>query len=206
MQIDSLDPAVSSLPRPIPNPLLPRNLQSSVCPSCGSKSLLDVGYSFANLDDGWQACGQGENGGFHDADGNPMMDLAKFPNVSSMTSLARALGLRPGFYVNNYICGGGECQGGVGGAVYEKVMHGTVGWLKRNRFEYLKVDSGGCYNDMQLWHDLLEAEQHPMTVENCHQGGEPPKCHVVPVRPVAGRRRRQWPRPGQRDPPGHRRV
>jgi len=32
-----------------------------------NRSLLDVGYRFANLDDNWQACGQGVNGSFHDA-------------------------------------------------------------------------------------------------------------------------------------------
>ena len=34
-----------------------------------TKSLLDVGYTFANLDDGWQDCGKGVNGGYHDKDG-----------------------------------------------------------------------------------------------------------------------------------------
>ena len=110
----------------------------SVMPGC-SKSLRDYGYIFANLDDGWQACGQGVNGGFHDKDGNPLMDPKKFPNVGAMTAKAHALGLRPGFYVNNYICGGGDCLGGPGGAQYERVMHATVQWLKKHQFEYLKV-------------------------------------------------------------------
>ena len=53
---------------------------------------------------------------------------------------------------------------------YERVMHSTVQFLKSNRFEYLKIDSGGCYNDMQAWHELLEASgQTQITVENCHQ-------------------------------------
>lgn len=85
------------------------------------------------------------------------MDPKKFPNVTAMTEKARSLGLLPGFYVNNYICGAGECKGGVGGPQYNRVMNSTVAWLKTNGFQYLKVDSGGCYNDMQLWHDLLEA-------------------------------------------------
>ena len=53
-------------------------------------------------------------------------------------------------------------------------MNSTVKWLKTNAFEYLKVDSGGCYNDMQLWHDLLVAAEHDIIVENCHQGAQPP--------------------------------
>ena len=92
----------------------------SVVPG-SNKSLLDVGYAFANLDDGWQACGQGVNGGFHDKDGVPLMDPKKFPDVSAMTAKPHSLGLKSGFYVNNYICGGGDCSGGsrefrVGGA------------------------------------------------------------------------------------------
>jgi len=145
-----------------------------------NRSLVDVGYTFANMDDGWQDCGAGVNGSFHDAEGFPILDPAKFSNVSAMTELARTLGLRSGFYVNNYICGSGECAGGVGGAQYTRVMHSTVAWLKQHGYEYLKVDSGGCYNDMQLWHDLLLAVDHTMTVENCHQGGEPPNATWCP--------------------------
>jgi hypothetical protein len=42
-----------------------------------NRSLFDVGYTFANLDDGWQACGAGVNGSFHDAEGFPLMDPLK---------------------------------------------------------------------------------------------------------------------------------
>ena len=59
-------------------------------------------------------------------------------------------------------------------------MHSTVDWLKHNGFEYLKVDSGGCYNDMQLWHDLLVAADWDITVENCHQGQQPPNATWCP--------------------------
>ena len=33
----------------------------------GKKSLVELGYVQANLDDAWQACGAGVNGSFHDA-------------------------------------------------------------------------------------------------------------------------------------------
>ena len=65
-----------------------------------SRSLRDVGWTYANLDDGWQACGQGVDGSFHDAAGFPLMDKDKFPNVTAMTEKAHSLGLLPGFYVN----------------------------------------------------------------------------------------------------------
>ena len=83
-------------------------------------------------------------------------------------------------YVNNYQCGGGDCEGGVGSPQYNRVMNSTVQWLKQNGFEYLKVDSGGCYNDMELWHELLVAANWDITVENCHQGGQPPNATWCP--------------------------
>jgi hypothetical protein len=85
-----------------------------------------------------------------------------------------------GSYVNNYQCGGGDCAGGVGSPQYNKVMNSTVQWLKQNGFKYLKVDSGGCYNDMELWHELLVAADWDITVENCHQGGQPPNATWCP--------------------------
>ena len=63
-----------------------------------SSSLVELGYVEANLDDGWQACGAGVNGSFHDTEGNPLIN-SKFPNMSAMTMLGRSLGLRSGFYM-----------------------------------------------------------------------------------------------------------
>lgn len=91
-----------------------------------------------------------------------------------------ALTLSVGSYVNNYQCGGGDCAGGVGSPQYNKVMNSTVQWLKQKGFKYLKVDSGGCYNDMELWHELLVAADWDITVENCHQGGQPPNATWCP--------------------------
>ena len=41
---------------------------------------------------------------------NPLAERASFSQVTAMTARARGLGLSPGFYVNNYQCGGGDCQ------------------------------------------------------------------------------------------------
>jgi hypothetical protein len=90
-------------------------------------------------------------------------------------------------------------------------MHSTVAWLKTNGFKYLKIDSGGCYNDQQLWHDLIQASGQDMVIENCHQVSHMPRailsladntitvagraaaeCNVVPVRLVEGRGRCEW--------------
>ena len=61
-------------------------------------SLYDLGYSSIGLDDGWQACGQGVNGSYHDKDGNPLVNKAKFPSLSEMTSKGHAANVTMGWY------------------------------------------------------------------------------------------------------------
>ena len=56
--------------------------------------------------------------------------------------MARSLGLSPGFYANNYICGEGTPYGGVGGAEYMKVMEGSVRFLKDNDFGCVRPQTG----------------------------------------------------------------
>ena len=46
-------------------------------------SLLDVGYSTAGIDEGWEGCGQGVNGTQHDAQGNPVVNN-KFPDIPGL--------------------------------------------------------------------------------------------------------------------------
>ena len=61
------------------------------------KSLVDLGYVQANLDDAWQDCNGGVNGSFHDSRGNPLINPKTFPNVSAMNALAASLGIEPGW-------------------------------------------------------------------------------------------------------------
>ena len=68
-------------------------------------SLLDLGYDNCGLDDNWQACGAGALKGFHDTEGNPIVNTKLFPNMSAMTEYGHKLGLRVGWYMNNCICG-----------------------------------------------------------------------------------------------------
>ena len=48
---------------------------------------------------------------------------------------------------------------------------GTVDFLKETGFQYLKIDSGSVYNDLDLWHRLVMESGADITIENCHQGG-----------------------------------
>eukprot|EP00039_Didymoeca_costata_P002752 m.62306 g.62306 ORF g.62306 m.62306 type:complete len:741 (+) comp11502_c0_seq2:165-2387(+) len=154
---------------------------ASVMPGDG-RSLVDVGYVYANLDDGYQACRSGVNGSFHDKNGHPIFNATRFPNVSNMVSNANAFGLHAGFYVNNYICAESMPYGGAGGATYMKNMKGTVSFVKDVGFDYLKIDSGSVYNDLNLWSMLLADAgiEDNVVVENCHQGGYPPNSTWCP--------------------------
>ena len=57
-------------------------------------SLLELGYDHIGLDDAWQACGMGINGSFHAADGTPLWDTARFPDVRAMNEKIHQLGLK----------------------------------------------------------------------------------------------------------------
>ena len=64
----------------------------------GGLSLADLGYTYVNLDDGWQDCGKGVLRSFHDQHGNPLVDKHKFPDLKALTSLAHRNGLKAGWY------------------------------------------------------------------------------------------------------------
>lgn len=60
-------------------------------------SLAQIGYSSLGIDDGWEACGQGVNGSFHNATGFPLIDTTLFPNMSQLVGEAHAVGLTMGW-------------------------------------------------------------------------------------------------------------
>merc|ERR1719426_371848 len=50
-------------------------------------SLCDLGYCDVGLDDNWQNCKAGADGNhYHDADGNPVVNLDRFPDMKAMTN------------------------------------------------------------------------------------------------------------------------
>ena len=66
-------------------------------------SLASLGYTDVGLDDVWQQCGSygPQNWTYHDANGNPVVNTARFPNMSALPATAHALGLTAGFYGNS---------------------------------------------------------------------------------------------------------
>merc|ERR1719506_2674094 len=70
-------------------------------------SLCDLGYCDVGLDDNWQACGSKDAAPgmhYHDKDGNPIVNLEKFPDLGKMVDHAHSKGITAGWYGNNCIC------------------------------------------------------------------------------------------------------
>ena len=128
-------------------------------------SLLDLGYRYAGLDDGWQAC----TNGYHDTDGRPRINTQRFPNMTSMVNRGHALGLFVGWYGNNCICADGWSAHG-GHVRYD----GDVSALLEFGFDSIKLDGCGAQNNISRWAELIEAGTRGLgrsvLVENCHWG------------------------------------
>jgi len=112
-----------------------------------------------------QSCGDSGPGGtkYHDADGNPLVNLTTFPDLKAMTDHAHSLGLKAGWYGNNCLCA--EQQ-----TADSKYYKGDVNALIKYGFDSVKLDSCGAQVDMGLWYDLFNASGKAITIENCHQG------------------------------------
>lgn len=132
-------------------------------------SLCDLGYCDVGLDDNWQNCKAGANGNhYHDADGNPVVNLQTFPDMKAMTDHAHSLGLTAGWYGNNCICSDHN-------STDRKYYEGDVRAYRKFGFDAWKLDGCGVQTDMQLWDDLLRADGgKPSMVENCHWGSRVP--------------------------------
>merc|ERR1719446_1647291 len=132
-------------------------------------SLCDLGYCDVGLDDNWQNCKGGAGGNnYHDADGNPVVNTERFPDMKNMTYHAHSLGLTAGWYGNNCICR--DTNSGD-----RKFYEGDAKALRNFNFDGYKLDGCGSQTDMQLWDDVFKADGGaPVMVENCHWGSKKP--------------------------------
>ena len=133
-------------------------------------SLLDLGYSSAGIDDGWQKCNSGPGGvGFHDARGYPIVDAAKFPDLKAMTAKARAAGLTAGWYLNNCECKETrpECALANGSDI---CFAGDVAAALEYGFGSVKIDSCGIQRNMTHWSQLFNRSGTAVMLEDCHNG------------------------------------
>ena len=59
----------------------------------GGESLLDLGFDSLGVDDGWQACGAGHKKSFHAADGTPVVNRSKFPDLKALVNYGHERGI-----------------------------------------------------------------------------------------------------------------
>eukprot|EP01050_Picozoa_sp_SAG11_P003721 SAG11_NODE_217_length_12229_cov_9.152185_19_plen_277_part_00 len=153
----------------------------------GPKSLVQLGYDRAGVDDGWQQCAANSNGfvppygyGYHDnSTGMPIVNLAKFPDMKAMTKYAKTLGIKPGWYGNNCYCRDMYCDGAE--RCFEGDVRATLEW----GFEGVKYDSCGSLRNMTKWAALYNASGKQIMLEDCGNG------FVTPSDPSRG-----MPQPG----------
>lgn len=132
-------------------------------------SLLDIGYAELGIDEGWEACGQGFNHTQHTQYGWPVVDTTKFADMNATSSYIHSKGLRAGWYFNGCACG----------EPVEKLINyeGDVAENAATHFDAAKLDSCGSQKNLSLYYELFNppGEKAGIIVENCHQGGDPPR-------------------------------
>ena len=134
-------------------------------------SLCDLGYCDVGLDDNWQDCGSplaADGMHYHDAKGNPIVNLKRFPSLKKMTDYAHSLNLTAGFYGNNCICSD-RCRNQT---ECDMQIHADVKAFLNYGFDSWKLDGCGGQEDMKLFDKYLRemAPQKPKLIESCHWG------------------------------------
>jgi len=140
------------------------------------KSLAEVGYSDAGLDDGWQACATGVNGSFHDHSGKPLINTTRFPSLKAMVAKAHSLGITAGWYGNNCDCG----ESGFDDAWVDHEMRGDVASTVELGFDSIKLDGCGQELNLTRWEELFNASGKAVMLENCHWGNDAPTLDWCP--------------------------
>lgn len=148
-------------------------------------SLVDLGYSMCGLDDGWQNMSRCDakliSGDFHDAEGNPEVNLTAFPNMKAMTDKAHSLGLNAGWYMNNCLCK----EVALGDkwlhqpSWYGKIVTQSAKAAAEFGFDAVKLDACSEYEDLHAWSAAFNATGRPILVENCHWGCTTPSYPKV---------------------------
>eukprot|EP00039_Didymoeca_costata_P004525 m.73893 g.73893 ORF g.73893 m.73893 type:complete len:418 (+) comp12437_c0_seq2:113-1366(+) len=140
-------------------------------------SLADLGYNSIGIDDCWQNClsPNSYNHSFHDNNGNPLVDMERFPSLTSLAAKASSLNVMLGWYGNN--CpettgiGRGPAYCGEKGLLPENwdvAIRGDIKALKEYGFQGIKLDGCGPNNDMLGYYHELNATGHMAIIENCH--------------------------------------
>jgi len=138
-------------------------------------SLADIGYTRPGLDDCWQLCNSGPGGkGWHDANGNPIIDTSAnhFPDMKKMTAHAHNNGLLPEWYMNNCHCAD-SCSN-------QSCFIGDANAVISLGFDGVKLDGCGGEKNVSYWAQLFNQSGKPILIENCHNGPNEPNATWCP--------------------------
>ena len=136
----------------------------TVAGESGLVSLFDLGYSDVGIDEGWEFIGP-KNRSMHDKEGNPLIDLSTFPNLTALADHVHSNNQTISWYLNSCAFGGPKNDSLTN---YE----GDVRALIRYGFDGVKIDGCGKMNNMTLYASLMRASNHSFAIENCHGGGD----------------------------------
>lgn len=128
-------------------------------------SLLDVGYNRVGLDDNWQACGTGVNGSFHSADGTPLVNTERFPDLTEMCKYAHSQNLKCDWYHNTCICSENQFTDT---SVIQNIYRKSVDAIVEYGFDGVKLDGCSQFHNTSFWASLLNDSGREIIIENCH--------------------------------------
>ena len=135
-------------------------------------SLADLGYTHVGVDDGWQACQTGKDCSFHAADGTPLVNASKFPDLGALVRYgeARVPQVLLGWYQINCICCDEFTDPGT--AWKKDVYSADVKQLVDAGFHSVKLDDCGDGSGDGLLERvaLLNASGRAVLIENSNQG------------------------------------
>ena len=129
-------------------------------------SLRDAGYNFTLLDQGWEACGSGVGGSYHDAQGRPLVNTTRLPDLAGLIAQSRAKGVDTHWYFNG-------CEDSACTQAESKLpphYETDVAALIAHGFAGLKVDACGNSPNISLWAEALYATGEQIILENCNDG------------------------------------
>mmetsp|Transcript_11182 Transcript_11182/g.33380 ORF Transcript_11182/g.33380 Transcript_11182/m.33380 type:complete len:439 (+) Transcript_11182:269-1585(+) len=134
-------------------------------------SLIDLGFVRIGIDDGWQACGTGWQNSFHAADGTPLVNQSRFPDLADLVSYGNSRGLDVDWYQINCIClDAYDLRANQSWAALAYAA--DVDQLYDNGFAGVKLDNCGDDDGSGFKARVNHIKNHsaPILVENSNQG------------------------------------
>ena len=127
-----------------------------------SSGLVAAGYVEIGIEEGWEGCGRGVNGSYHDKDGTPLVDLDRFPDMAALVKKAGAKGVGVGIYMN----GCEPCAKAERDLSFRTPVQ-DIAFTAAHGFTGLKVDGCGPNHPIAGYTAEIAKRGLNITVENC---------------------------------------